>query len=70
MRNHKVNKEDFHDFFPRHQLCGQHSHGKNKSIDVIIAPVEKRVWYEFTNHKAVIYTGTDLNKAIKYYNEA
>jgi hypothetical protein len=70
MKNHKVTVDDFIGFFPKTRLCGQHGNGKNKCIDVVTDPINKRVWYEFSDHHKVIYEGPELSEAIDLYNNA
>jgi hypothetical protein len=69
MRN-EVTKNDFIGFLPKSRLCSQNnSRGNNKTIDVVTDPLEKRVWYEFSNNNEVVYTGEDLDKAIELFND-
>ena len=66
MNNQKVAEEDFIGLPLKTRLCGHHG----KFIDVIIDPVEKRIWYELNINYDIVYTGPDLAEAIEYYNAA
>ena len=70
MRQGKICKEDIYGFYPKARMFGEHGKGKNKAIDVVTDPVEKRVWYEFSNNHNVVYCGPDLEEAIELFNAA
>jgi hypothetical protein len=63
-----ISKSDLEGFITRNRLFGIHGKGHNKSIDILVDPVEKRIWYEFTSCRSVIYHGPDLDEAIGYFN--
>jgi hypothetical protein len=69
MRN-EITKNDFIGFLSKARICSQNnSRGNNKTIDVVTDPIEKRVWYEFSNNNEVVYTGEDLDRAIELFND-
>ena len=66
----KIYKKDFEGFYPKTRLCGHHGKGVNKAVDVLVDPIEKRVWYEFSSFHRVVYCGPDLDDALRLFNEA
>ena len=69
MARFKAKKEDIEGFYPKTRLFGEHGNGINKSLDVVTDPIEKLVWYIYSDNRVEVYTGQDLDEAIELFNE-
>ena len=67
MKNHIITKSDM-DYEASTRIAAQHGRGKNKSLDVVVNPAKKRVWYVLKNNKEQVYAGPDIDDAITFYN--
>lgn len=65
---HQASIEQIETFESVSRLFGHHGKGFNKSIDMITSAVNKRVWYVVNDHRIAIYSGPDLDEAVKIYN--
>ena len=70
MRRKDISIDDATDFVARQQLFGCYGGGNHLSIDVLTSVRDKRVWFEFSDRRTVVYSGPDLQEAIDLYNAA
>ena len=63
-----IKKEDL-GFDARTQICGMFSNKYNKSIDIIVNTINKRVWYEVKHFGNWVYKGPSLNEVLDIFNK-
>ena len=68
MSKHIISTEDLEHFESKTRLAGQHGKGVNKSLDMCVYPLQKRIWFEVSNHRTTIASVPDLKEAIETYN--
>ena len=68
MKRHIISKTDLEDFETITRLAGHHCKGINKSLDMKVNPVNKRIWFEVSDFRTVISAGPELDDAIDTYN--
>lgn len=64
----EATREALEGFYPKTRLFGEHRKGKNKAMDVVCDPVNKRIWYEVSVSHQWVYTGPELDEAISLFN--
>lgn len=69
MKNYIISTSDFEHFESRTRIAGQHGKGVNKSLDMFVYPLQKRIWFVVENQRKVVAEVPDLEDAIKLFNE-
>ena len=66
---HTITEMDISEFEAKTRLASSHgTGGTNKSLDMIVKPLEKRVWFVVTDHCVELASVPDLVDAIDIYN--
>ena len=65
---HTITKKDL-DFDNITRLAADHGKGTNKTFDMVVNAVNKRIWYVVVDHNDTIFSGHDIDIAIELYNK-
>lgn len=66
---HKVSIKELKDFSSRTQLVSLSSKKENKSIDMIVYPVQQRIFFKVIDQKGSANDFSNLKDAINFYNK-
>jgi len=69
MNSHIISMLDFDRFKTKTRIAGQHTEGISKSIDMLVSPYQKRIWFVVENQKNMIAEVPTLKEAIELYNK-
>ena len=64
---HTITKTEI-DFDSKTRLAADHGKNVNKTLDMMVNPANKRIWFVITDHKAQIFSGPSIDDAIECYN--